>query len=127
MYGATRHSRACGNQARQTNSLSLQLDLPIQPIPPRLVQVPRREGLAVLVELPARRADRADEVHVSLLRSAAALLHVAGRAGGGDVLPRRPAAEAAGDHVVEGQVLLAAAVLAGKPVAQEQVEIGRAH
>src|SRR5690606_39804275 len=53
---------------------------------------------------------------------AAALFHVAGRAGGDDVLPGRLAAQAAGHDVVERQMLGAAAVLAGEAVAQEHVE-----
>ena len=42
-------------------------------------------------------------VHRDLARQAVALLAVAGRAGGDDVLPDRLAAAAAGDHVVDGE------------------------
>src|SRR6478736_6232759 len=105
--------------------LSLQLDVPVEPVAPGFVQVVRRELLAVLLQLPAGRADRMHQrVHARLLGRAAALLHVTRGAGGEDVLPRRASAEPAGLDVVESQVLLAAAVLAAEAVAQEHVEAG---
>src|SRR3546814_9047109 len=81
----------------------------------------------------ARRADRRHvQLHMRLLRRAAALLEVAGRAGRRDIFPGRPPAGAARNDMVEGQVVRGAAILAGELVAQEQVEpgegeIGRAH
>src|SRR3546814_11311958 len=57
-------------------------------------------------------------------RGAAALLQIARRTGGGDILPARPPAQPARDHMVEGQFLARPAILAGEPVAQEQVEPG---
>ena len=63
-------------------------------------------------------------VHRRLLGRAPALAQVAGGAGGDDVLPARPPAAGAGRHVVEGEVLRRAAVLAGEGVAQEEVEAG---
>src|SRR3546814_19830644 len=59
-----------------------------------------------------------------LLGRAPALLHVARRAGADDVFPRRSSAQTAGDDMVEGQMVAAAAILALEPVAQEQVEPG---
>src|SRR3546814_20469760 len=59
-----------------------------------------------------------------LLRRAAALLEVAGRAGRRDIFPGRPPAGAARNDMVEGQVVRGAAILAGELVAQEQVEPG---
>ena len=53
-----------------------------------------------------------------------ALAQVAGPAGRDDVLPGGAPAFRARQHVVEGQMLVAAAVLAGELVAQEQVEAG---
>src|SRR5699024_10783148 len=103
--------------------LSLQLDIPVEPVPPRLVEVVGREAVVVLLQLPVGRADRVDQlVHLRLRGRAPAFLHVARGAGGADVLPRRAPAEPARQHVVEGQVLLAAAVLALEAVAQEHVE-----
>ena len=64
-------------------------------------------------------------VHVALARQAAALAEIAGAAGGHDVLPGCPAAAAARNDMVEGQVrrrLPLVAVLAGEGVAQEHVE-----
>ena len=49
---------------------------------------------------------------------------VAGRAGGGDILPHRAAALGARHHVVEGQLPVRAAIDAAEAVAQEQVEPG---
>ena len=57
-----------------------------------------------------------------LLRGAPALLQIARRAGGGDILPRRAPAEAARDDMIEGQILARPAILAREAVAQEQVE-----
>jgi len=64
---------------------------------------------------------------VAFPRQLVALAEVAGPAGRDDVLPRRAAAAAAGDDVVEGQFLGRAAlgtVLAFEAVAQEDVEAG---
>ena len=79
----------------------------------------------MLLKLPAGRAERAAaDVHVRLARGAAALPEVAGRAGGGDILPGGAAALGAGQDMVEGQLARVAAILAGEAVAQEQVESG---
>src|SRR5690606_41612692 len=68
------------------------------------------------------------QAHVGLLRRAVALLGVARLAAGHDVLPGGGAAAAAGDHVVEGQVVgAAAAVLADVVVAPVDVLAGVRH
>src|SRR3546814_17065105 len=59
-----------------------------------------------------------------LLRRAAALLEVAGRAGRRDIFQGRPPAGAARNDMVEGQVVRGAAILAGEVVAQEKVAPG---
>src|SRR5437763_9733769 len=67
--------------------LRQQLDVPIEIIAPALVQIIGRKRAAVLLELPARRPDRLTlEMHVRLDRRAPALLQVARRAGGRDIL-----------------------------------------
>ncbi len=79
---------------------------PIQVVAPALVQVVWREGAAVLLQLPGRGLLRAHaRMHVALARQLAALLQVAVAARGHDVLPGRPAAAAARDHVVECQLV----------------------
>ena len=60
--------------------------------------------------------------HGRLFGRAATLAQVARRAGGDDVLPAGAAAAGARQDVVEGQVGLRAAVLAGEGVPQEKVE-----
>ena len=109
----------------QPMPLFLQLDVPVEPVAPRFVEVVGREALAVLLQLPAGRPDGLQhQFHSRLFGRPSALLHVARRAGGDDVLPCGLAAEAARDDMVEGQVAGAAAILAGEAVAQEQVEAG---
>src|SRR5437764_13207722 len=77
----------------------------------------------MLLQLPAGRADRlALDVHVRLDRRASALLEVARRAGGRDILPHRPAAVRARDYMVEGQLLGRPAIDTAEAVAEEQVE-----
>src|SRR3546814_15414436 len=79
----------------------------------------------MVLQLPASRADRpAVQIHMRLGGRAAAFSEVAGRAGGGDILPGRAPALGARDDVVEGQFPRVAAILAGELVAEEQVEPG---
>ena len=61
-------------------------------------------------------------MHADLMRQPSALEQIARRAGGDDVFPRRASAARARDHVIEGQVVVVAAILALEAVAQEQVE-----
>src|SRR3546814_19606829 len=46
------------------------------------------------------------------------------RAGGDDILPRRTAALRAGDDMIEGEIAVRPAILAGELVAQEEFEAG---
>src|SRR5687767_11750200 len=98
--------RGCGNIWRGCKpGLRLQLDVPVQVVAPALVEVVGREALAVVLQLPAGRADRrALEMHLGLARGAAAFLKIARSAGGGDILPGRSAALGARHDMVEGQL-----------------------
>ncbi len=102
----------------------LQLDVPIKPVAPCFVEVVGREALADMLQLPAGWADRIDHGHARLLGCATAFFHIAGRARARDILPSGFSSQTARDHMIESQILLAAAILAGEAVAQEQVEAG---
>ena len=79
----------------------------------------------MFLQLPVGRADGRDvQRHARLFRRTSALFQVARRTGGGDVFPGRPATLRARNDMVERQVAARAAILAGEPVAQEQVEPG---
>src|SRR5262245_10484458 len=94
---------------------SLQLDVPVEVAPPALVEIIGREGAAVLLELPAGRAEgAAADLHMGLGRGAAAFPEVAGRAGGGDIVPGRAPALGARQDMVEGELMRVAAILAGE-------------
>src|SRR5689334_13130300 len=117
--------RARANQKWLMLRLRLQLDVPVEIVAPARVEIVRWEGAPVLLQLPAGRPDRlALDVHVGFPWRAAALAQVAGRTGGGDILPHRPAALGARDDMVERQLLSRPAVNAAESVAQEQVEPG---
>ena len=104
----------------------IELAVPVQVIDPGLVEEARSVSPADLVEfVDGRDAGRTGERHPGLPERLVALARVAAAAGGDDVLPRGPAAVAAGDHVVEGQLLgreALTAVLAPEIVPQEHVE-----
>src|SRR5687767_7651859 len=107
------------------DGLGLQLDIAVEIVAPALVQIVGREALAMVVYLPAGWADRlAVDVHSGLAGGAPALLEVARRAGGGDILPAGPAALGARNHVIESQFLVRSAIDAAESVAEEQVESG---
>src|SRR5437868_31700 len=87
------------------------------------MKIVRREALAMVLQLPARRPDRlALDVHLGLAGGAAALLEVARRAGCGDIFPAGAASLSAGHHMIEGQFPVRSAINAAKAIAQEQVE-----
>ena len=89
------------------------------------MQIIGREAAAMFLQMPVGRADRLDmQRHRRLARRAPALFQVAWRAGSDDILPGRAAALGARDDMVEGQVAVRSAILAGEAVAQEQVEAG---
>jgi len=62
--------------------------------------------------------------HARRPRHQPALLEVARRTGGDDILPGGQPAPRAGDDVIEGQFLRRAAILALEAIAQEDVEAG---
>src|SRR5690242_4216459 len=79
----------------------------------------------MLLQLPARRADRlAVGVHVRLGRRTPALAQIARGAGRGDILPRRAPTISARDHMVEGQLAARPAIDAAEFVAEEEIEPG---
>jgi len=105
--------------------LRLQLAVPVEIVQPAFMQVVRRELPAVIVQVLHRRLEGFLEGdHAGLFGQPRALFQIAGRAGRDHVFPRGFAPATARDHVVEGQFLAAAAILALKAVAQENVEAG---
>ena len=89
------------------------------------MQVVRREQPPVAVKLEHRGTIRPLRgIHLGLVRQLAALEQIARRARRGDVLPARHAAPRSRHEMIEGQVLIVAAVLASEFVAQEHVELG---
>ena len=92
------------------------------------MQIVGRERAAVLLQHIGRRLDRAvPRVHPALPRQAVALPQIAGAAGGHDVGPNGAPAAGARHEVIEGQLVRGvglAAILAGKAIAQEDVEAG---
>src|SRR5678815_5109699 len=105
--------------------LGFENDIPVEIVPPALVKIVGREALAMILQLPAGRADRFQlDMHAGLARGPAALPQVAGRAGGGDILPACPAALRPRHHMVERQLAVRAAIDTAETVAQEQVESG---
>jgi hypothetical protein len=103
--------------------LSQQFNIPIQPVPPAIVQEIGRKGAAVILKLPACRADRGDvEAHLGFLRRPPAFAQVARCAGGRDIFPGRAAAIGARDNMIEGQIIADATILALETIPQEHVE-----
>src|SRR5699024_3138753 len=113
----TPHARPCGEWSR------LQFDVPVQIVAPAIVKIVGRETFAMILQLPAGRADRfALDMHVRLGGGPAALAKVARCAGGGDILPCRAPALRSWNHMVERQFPVRTAIDAAEAIAQEQVE-----
>lgn len=90
------------------------------------MQIVRRELAAIAVQVMHRRlVGHLRRKHMSFIHRERALAQIAGRAGGDDIVPGGDAATRAGNDMIEGQVVAAAAILAGKPVAQKNVEAGK--
>src|SRR3954471_19690298 len=103
--------------------LRLQLDIPVEIVAPARVEIVGREGATMLLKLPAGRPDRiAVRMHVRFVGRPPALAQVARCAGRRDILPRRPPALCARNHMVEGQLAVRSAIDAAEAVAQEEVE-----
>jgi hypothetical protein len=114
--------KSCRNQTR-TPRLSQQFDVPIEPVTPAVVQEIGRKAAAMILQLPARRADRGDvEAHLGFLGRPPALFQIAWGTGGRHILPRRATAISARNDMIERQIMAHAAILTLKPVAQEDVE-----
>ena len=89
------------------------------------MEIVGREALAMVLQLPAGRADRlALDVHLGFARRPPALFEIARRAGGRDILPAGPPALGTRHDMVEGQFPVTAAIDAAETVAEEQVEPG---
>src|SRR5690606_24934655 len=100
--------------------LRLELDIPVEIIHPALVQEVGREKPAVIVQVVhGRLVWLLPRPHLGVRGHQPTLPEIAGRAGGHDVLPRRRATATAGHDMVEGQVLMRAAILALETVPQE--------
>jgi MFS family permease len=131
-HGSPTHTLAISSTPRwaawHQTPLRIELDIPVEIVPPALVQVVGRERAAVVPELVrARYVGLGHRVHAALAGQAVALAQVAAGAGGEDVGPGRPPAARARHQVVEGELVgrkRPLAVLAGEPVAQEDVEPG---
>src|SRR4029453_15997929 len=105
--------------------LGFELDVPVEIVAPALVQIVGREALAMVLQLPAGRPDRFPlNMHAGLARGPPALLEIAGRAGGGDILPAGPPALGARHDMVKRQFPVRSAIDATEAVAEEQVEPG---
>src|SRR6056297_339549 len=100
-----------------------QLCIPVEKVHPAFVEVVGRELAPDIAQLlGGGLAGRLAQGKSDLLHRAGALGQVAAAAGGDDVFPAGDAAAGARDDVVEGQVALRAAILAGEFVPQKQVE-----
>lgn len=101
----------------------LQLGIPVKIVHPAFVQVVGREQPPVIVQVLNRRLERLlRREHARLLGKLAAFSKIAGRAGRHDIVPRGFAAMGAGNHVIEGQVVPRATILAFELVPKEHVE-----
>lgn len=97
------------------NLSRLQLGIPVEEIQPAVVQMVRRElppGIAQLVR--RRAARRFAQVHPGPAQAFRSLFQVAGRTGRHHVFPAGDPTGGARHHVIEGQIALAAAILAAK-------------
>jgi len=105
---------------------SLEFYIPIEPVAPCVVQVIGREAFALILQLPACRADWLDmELHMRLLWGAPAFFEVARRAGRRNILPGRTAALCARNDMIERKITSNATILALELVTQKQVESGK--
>src|SRR5690606_20788152 len=105
--------------------LRLQFDVPVKIIHPALVQMVGRKQPTVVVQVVHGGLHRLlARPHLRVPWHQPALPEVARRAGSDDVLPGGSPAAPARNHVVEGQILMSAAILALEAVAQEDVEAG---
>src|SRR5690606_23695010 len=101
----------------------LELCIPVEIVAPAFMQVVRREATpAPVKEFGRRDKGRNSGKHIGVARRAAALSHVAWRAGGGDILPVRPPAKTPRQHVIKRQLLGRAAILAAETVAKKKIE-----
>ena len=102
-----------------------QFDVPIKPVAPAIMEEIWRKGAAMVLQLPARGADRCDvKAHFGFTRRPSAFFEIARRTCRRHILPCRAAPVSARDDMIEGQIIANTAILALKPVTQEHVEPG---
>src|SRR6516165_1843898 len=101
----------------------LELGVPVEIVHPALMQIVRRKLPSVLMQIMDRwLVGPLTGPHARLRGQPIALEQIAGRAGRHHVRPDGLPALRARHHMVEGQILAAAAILAGEAVTQEHVE-----
>src|SRR5690606_31505179 len=99
--------------------------VPVEIVEPALVKIVGREVPPGIVQVVDRRPEGLlSRKHARLLRQQPALAEVAGGTGSDNVLPGRLATHVSRNNVIEGQVVLRAAVLALEMVAEKDVETG---
>ena len=80
----------------------------------------RRKGAANMLQLPTGGADRfAADLHIGLGGRATTFFQIAWQTSCGDIFPAGYAAQSARDHMIEGQIMSAAAINAFKFVAKK--------
>src|SRR5262247_3191641 len=106
-----------------TRRLRLEFGVPVEVVEPAFVQIIGREQAAVAVQLEHRwPIGQLPRLHARVVRQMPALTQIARSASRYHVVPARLAAARARDQVIEGKIILAAAVLAGEAIAQEHIE-----
>src|SRR5882724_5010732 len=91
--------------AQGESTLTVEFAVPVKIIAPTLVQIIRRKRPPVILQLPRRRLPwRHPREHLAFPGQSRALAQIAKAARGHHILPRRAAASAARDHVIERQV-----------------------
>jgi len=105
--------------------LRLQLAVPVEIVHPAFVQVVGRKQPAILVQVVDGGLEGlARRPHIGLLGQHIAFGQIAAGTGRDNIFPNRGATLGARNHMVEGQVIMRAAILAGEPVPQKYVEPG---
>ncbi len=87
------------------------------------MQIVGREAASLIVQIMHRGLKgHLSWMHVGFCGHAPTLFQIAGRTSGDDVFPCRLTAKSAGDQMIKCQIIGSAAILAFKPVAQENIK-----
>lgn len=106
--------------------LRLQLAVPVEIVHPAFMQVVGRKQPAILVQVVDGGLEGfARRPHIGLLGQHIAFGQIAAGAGRNNIFPDSCAALGARNHMVEGQVIMRTAILAGESVPQKHVEPGK--